>query len=159
MIRKRETPQAVKKRGTVKAKSARFSGPVLRGIVLIVALCAFIPFLAGLLYGGGIWQAAAVVFFLANFTLAVVIPKPEALPAIEGEGTARPPRLLDCSLVGCCAIIGLGFNWVSAFLWFCRQYAFFSTPVIAVTGLTMALYAAIALLIARLTGGIGEQPC
>jgi hypothetical protein len=132
MIRKRETPQAVKKRGTVKVKYARFSGPVLRGIVLIVALCAFIPFLALLPYGGGIWEVAAVVFFLANFTLAVVIPKPEALPAIEGEGTARPPRLLDCSLVGCCAIIGLGFNWVSAFLWFSRQYALLQSLLLRV---------------------------
>jgi hypothetical protein len=116
----------------VKVKYARFSGPVLRGIVLIVALCAFIPFLALLLYGGGIWEVAAVVFFLANFTLAVVIPKPEVLPAIEGEGAARPPRLQDCSLVGCCAILGLGFNWVSAFLWFSRQYALLQSLLLRV---------------------------
>jgi len=156
MIPKRETPQAVKESGTVKAKHARFFWPVLRGMVLFVALCAFVPMLAGFLYGGT-WEAATVVatgvFFLANFTLAVMIPKPEALPATEGEGTARPLRLLDWSLVTYGAIIGLGFNWVCAFLWFSRRYAFFSTPVIAVTGLTMALYAAIAFLIARLTGG------
>src|SRR5229473_1945555 len=99
MIHKRGKPWAIEERGSVKAKYAPFFRPVLLGMVLIVALCAFVPFLEGLLYGGRIWEVAAVVFFLANFTLAVTIPKPEALPAIEGEGRLRPLRLLDWSLV------------------------------------------------------------
>ena len=157
MIPKRETPRAIEERGTVRAKYARFFWPVLRGMVLIVALCAFIPFLAflaGLPYGGT-WGAAmgGGVFMLASFTLMAMIPKPETVPAIEGKGTARRLRLPDWSLVSYCVITGLGWNWVCAFLWFSRRYAFFSTPVIAVTGLTMAFYAAIALLVDRLTGG------
>jgi hypothetical protein len=75
-------------------------------------------------------------------------PKPETLPA-----TPRQLGFLGWSLVSCCVIIGLGFNWACAFLWFSRRYAFFSIPVIAVAGLIMAFCAAIALLVARLTGG------
>ena len=157
MIPKRETPRAIEERGTVKAKYPRFFGPVLRGMVLIVALCAFIPslaFLAGLPYGGTLGAAVGVVvFMLASFTLMAMIPEPEAPPAIEGKGTARRLRLPDWSLVSYCVITSLGWNWVCAFLWFSRRYAFFSTPVIAVAGLIMAFYAAIALLVARLTGG------
>ena len=152
MIHKRETPQAIEERGTVKAKYAPFFGPVLRGMVLIVALCAFVPFLAGLLYGGR-WEAAMGVFILASFTLMAMNPKPGRLPAIEAKGTARQLWLPDWSLVSYFFIMGLGFNWACAFLWFSRRYAFFSTPVIAVTGLIMVFCAAIALLIARLTGG------
>jgi hypothetical protein len=152
MIPKRQTPDAVGKRGTVKREDASFFWP---GMALIVALCAFIQFLAGILDGvyGVRWGAAAVVFFFANFTLAVMIPKAEILPAIDGEGTLRRIRPQDCWFVSYLVIIGLGFNWVCAFLWFSRRFAFFSIRVIAVTGLIMALYAAIALLVARLTGG------
>ena len=147
----RETTRAIEERGTAKAKYARFFGPILRGMVLMVALCAFVPFLAGHLYGGR-WHPAMWVFVLASFTLVAMIPKPETLPAIEGKGTARQFQLPEWSLVSYFFIIGLGFNWACAFLWFSRQYAFFSAPVIALTGLIMASYAAIALLVARLTG-------
>jgi hypothetical protein len=152
MIPKRDTPQAIQERGTVKTKYARFFGLVLFGMVMIVALCAFIPslaFLAGLPYGGR-WQAAVGVFVFASFTLAAMMP---TLPASEGEWTARQYRLPEWSLVSYIFIIGLGFNWACAVLWFSRRYASFSTPVIAVTGLTMAFYAAVALLVAWLTGG------
>jgi hypothetical protein len=151
MISKRDH-WAVRARATVKAKYARVSMPVLQGMVLIVALCAFIQFLVGLPYGGVRWEAAAVVFFLANFTLAAVFPKPETPPAIKGEETARPLRLQDWLLVSYCVVLGLGFNWTCVFLWFSRRYAFFSTPIIAVTGLIMACYAVVALLVAWLTG-------
>jgi hypothetical protein len=69
------------------------------------------------------------------------------LPASEGEGTTRQFRLPQWSLFSYFFIIGLGLNWACAFLWFSRRYAFFSTPVIAVTGLIMAFYAATALLV------------
>lgn len=152
MIPNRETAQAIGEPGTVKAKYTHFLRPVLFGIVMIAALCAFIPFLAGILYEvyGGRWGAATVVFVFASFTLAAMIP---ALPPTKGNWTARRYRWPEWSLVGYFFIIGLGFNWACAFQWLSRQYAFFSIPVIAVTGLTMALYAAIALLVARLTGG------
>ena len=137
----------------MKAKYASFSAPVPLGMVLTVALCACIQFLAGVLTGvyGLRWFAGAAVFFLANFTLAAMIPKPETLTA-EGGGTPRKLRLLDWSLLCYFFIIGLGFNWVCAFLWFSRRYAFFSISVIAATCLIMAFYAVIALLVARLTG-------
>lgn len=155
MIPKRETPQAIEERGTVKAKYARFFWPVLRGMVLIVASCAYVSSLPGLLYGAyaGKWAVAMGVFVLASFALGAMLPNRETLPAIEGGGRARQLRLADWPLVSYLFIIGLSLNWVCAFLWFSRRYAVFSTPVIAVTGLTMAFYAAIALLVARLTGG------
>jgi hypothetical protein len=53
MIPKRGTPQAVEDERAVKrAKYDRFFGPILRGIVLIVAVCAFIALLSFLLFGG-----------------------------------------------------------------------------------------------------------
>lgn len=153
MIPERKRPMA-EEHGTVKTKYARFPVPVLRGMVLIVALCAFIPFLAGLLYTyEAIWVAAAVVFFLSSLTLVAMAPKHETLPASEVEETARQLRLPHWSLVTYFAITGLGFNWVCAFLWFGRRYALFSAPVIAVTGLLIVFYAAVGLLVARLTGG------
>jgi hypothetical protein len=55
MIPKRGTPQAVEDERAVKrAKYDRFFGPILRGIVLIVAVCAFIALLSFLLFGGGV---------------------------------------------------------------------------------------------------------
>jgi hypothetical protein len=80
--------------------------------------------------------------------------KPETLPAIEAEGTekAKQHRLPDWSLLAYGVIFGVGCNWTCAFLWFSRRYAFFSGPVVGATILIMALYAAIALLVARLTG-------
>lgn len=116
---------------------------------MIVALCAFFPFLGGLLYGGTS-DVAMAVFVLASFTLAATLP---TLPASEGEGMARHFRWREWALVSYIFIIGLGFNWACAFLWFSRRYALFSTPVIGVTGLITALYGAIELLVARLTGG------
>jgi hypothetical protein len=144
---KQETPTAVEKRGIVKAEHARFSWPIL--MVLAVGLCAFVPMLAGFLYGDNWGTGLALgVFILATYALVAMTPKPEAPPA-----TARQLGFPGWSLVSYCVIIGLGFNWACVFLWFSRQYAFFSAPVIGATGLIMAFCAAIAFLIARLTGG------
>jgi MFS family permease len=157
MVPKRETPQAIEERSKVEDKYARsrsFSA-VLRGMVSIAALCASAPFLAGLLfdvYGRG-WEAAGIIFVLASFTLIAMIPKSEALLAIEGEGTAKQRRLPPWSLVIYVAILGLELNWACVFFWFSRRYAFFSLPVIGMTGLIMGFYAAIALFVARLTRG------
>lgn len=154
MIPKRDTPQATEGKGTVKTRYARLAGPVLGVMVLIVGLCAFIALLAGFLYGGK-WEAAMLVFILASLTLRAIIPKRETLPAIEGEGIVKAKQhwLADWYLASYCVTIGLGFDWVCAYLWFSRRYAFFSGPVVGVTGLIVALYAAIGLLVARLNGG------
>jgi hypothetical protein len=153
---KRGTPQAGE--GAVKkAKCARFFGPILRGIVLIVAVYAFIALLSVLLFGGlygGSWLAVPGCL-VAYYALMWMAPERETLPTIEGEGTekAGQRRLPDWSLLVYWVIVGLGCNWVCAFLWFSRRYAFFSGTVVGATGLIMALYAAIALLAALLTGG------
>jgi len=151
MMPKPEISRAIEKRGPVNAKYTRFFWPVLRGMVLIVALCAFIPFLAGSLSGvyEERWAAATAVFMLASFTLAAMM----ALPVFEGKRAPRQLQLADWWFVSYFVIIGLGFNWACAFLWLSRRYAFFSTPVIAVTGLIMAFYAAIAFLVAWVTRG------
>jgi hypothetical protein len=149
MIPKRETLQVVEDRNLVKeAKYVSFVWQILRGMVLIVAIYCFIVVLAGFQYGWK-WEGAAVVFVLSSFALIWMIPKPETLPAVEGEGAAteRQRRLPDWSLVSYWVITGLGFNWVCAFLWFSRRYAFFSASVIGAMGLILALYAAIALLV------------
>jgi hypothetical protein len=152
MIPKRETSLAIDKRSTVKAKYARFFLPILRGMILIVASWAFIEFLSEYLYGAG-WLIGLPVFILATFALIVMAPRPETPPAIEDGATekVRQLRLPDWSLLAYCFIIGLGFDWVCVFLWFSRRYAFFSAPVVGVTGLILALYVAIGLLLSRLT--------
>jgi drug/metabolite transporter (DMT)-like permease len=105
--------------------------------------------LAGFLYGDNWGTGLALgVFILATYALVAMTPKPEAPPA-----TARQLGFPGWSLVSYCVIIGLGFNWACVFLWFSRQYAFFSAPVIGATGLIMAFCAAIAFLVARLTRG------
>ena len=155
MIHKREKAQTIEERDTTEAEYARLFASVLRGMVLIIALCSFIAFLTGLLsgaYGAG-WGAAVLVFMLSSFILMRLIPKPETLPAIERERVwkSRQPRL-PWSLFAYCLITGLGWNWGCAYLWFSRRYDLFSTRVIGATGLIMASYAAIALLAAWLTG-------
>jgi len=94
-----------------------------------------------------------VVLAVGSFTLIAFTPKAGARPPTEGEGTARQRRLPPWSLVIYLAVLGLGLNWVCAFLGFSRRYSFFSLPVVGMTGLIMTFYAAIALLVARLTGG------
>jgi len=147
MIPKRETPQAIEEPGAVKAKYARFFGPVLLGMVMIVALCALIPFLASFLHEGR-WEPGWGwgVYVLASFTLAWMIPV--VLPERKGDWRARQYRWPEWSLFGYFLLVGLGLNWACVVLWFSRRYAFFSTPVIAVTGLILAFYATIALLVA-----------
>lgn len=125
-------------------------------ILLVVALCAFAPTLAGLLYGQSLVTALAFgVFFLASFALVMIsrMSSLEAQPAIEGQEIPRQLGLAGWSLISYCAITGLGWNWACVFLSFARQYAFFSAPVIAVTVLIMAFYAGIAILVGLLTGG------
>jgi hypothetical protein len=131
----------------VKAKHARFIGPVLLGMVMIVALCAFVPFVAGFLYEGR-WEHGWgwAVYPLASFTLVWMIPV--VLPERKGDWRARQYRWPEWSLFSYFFLTGLGLHWACAFLWFSRRYAFFSPPVIAATALVMASYAAIALLAA-----------
>ena len=155
MTPKRQTPQVIEEHGLVEAKYARLFRPVLRGMVSIVALCASVPLLVGLLFDEyeGRFVAAGIVFALASFALFAMIPKSEALLAIGGERTARWRWLPPWSLVMYVAILSLELNWACVFFWFSRRYAFFSVPVISVTGLILAFHAVIALLVARLNGG------
>ena len=175
MISKGDIPQAVEHQSTVKKTNyARFFWPILRGIVLLVALSAFIAGLVDYLYWGKWGTVLVVAFFLASFAMMATTPPRQSLrdsilfvftypgfgflrnkTAIEGEGTekARQHRLPDWCLVAYCVIVGLGCNWACAFLWFSRRYAPFSGSVVGATGLIFALYAAIALLVGLLTGG------
>lgn len=134
-------------------KHAIFSEPVLLGIVLLASLCASVQSIASLVAGvyGVREEVATVIFFLANFTLAAIIPKPE-MSAIDAEGRPRKLRLVDWVILSYFFTIGLGFTWACAFLWLSRRHAFFTTSVIAATGLIMASYVAIALLVAWFTG-------
>ena len=134
------TPHAVEGQGTAKnATYARFFWRVFRGTLVIVALCASARLLAALLFEayGGRWEIAAIVHVLASFTLFATLPKRQAQP---------------WSLIIYLAFMGLELNWACAFFWFSRRYAFFSVPVVGVTGLIFASYAGIALLVARLAG-------
>jgi hypothetical protein len=150
---KRKTPREIEEPGTLNAEYARSYRRVLRGIVLIVALGAFIPYFVGFLFQAdrAICAISGVIFVVASFALGAMLPPPEKLLRIGGEGTKRRVRMPDWSLIGYFVTIGLVSNWACAFLWFSRRYAFFSAPVIMVTGVIMALYAALALIVG-LTG-------
>lgn len=134
----------------------RFIWALLRGAVLIVALCAFVPFLSGLLFGvgGGEWGAAAILFAVASGTLIVTTPKGEITCAIEADETIKRGkyRSPDWSLITYCVITGLGYSWTCAFLLFSRRYAFFSPPIIAATTLVLTLYVGVGFAVSFLTG-------
>jgi hypothetical protein len=152
MICKGDVLPLTKDEGTVKEESVRISSPILRGLVLVVALGAFTLLLVNLLFGGK-WELDALVFTIASVTLVAVIPKPETLREDEESVKARRRRLPDWSLVSYCVFIGLGLDWAAAFLWFYRRYAFVSGPVIGATSLLVIVYAAIGFLVARQIGG------
>jgi hypothetical protein len=150
MIPKRETPpQAIEDLGAVKANYAPSARRVLGGIVWIASLCAYIAFLAAAVYGGK-WEAALLVSLLASLALRAIVPERETPPEIEGTVTARQNRLPDWYLVSYCVVFGVGGDWACAFQWFSRRYYFFSGPVVGVTGLIVALCAAIGFLVARM---------
>jgi hypothetical protein len=140
--------------GTVKkANDARLFWPILRGIVLIVAMWAFILSLRGFLYGGN-WELAVLVFVPASLALIAITPGRETLPEIEGDKTAWASwQRLPWPIFTYCVITGMGYTWVCAFLWFSRRYAVFSGPVVGAMILILALYAVIGVVVAWLTGG------
>jgi hypothetical protein len=140
MSSQQDAPQAIEVREKVKATYL----PLLRGVGLLTALCAFLLFLKGFIFGGVSWEAAAAVFFLANFALAKIFPT-------EQETKTKSLRLGDWVLFTYVTILGLGFNWLWAFLWFSRRYSFFSTQIIALAILVMAFWAAVALIVGLLT--------
>jgi hypothetical protein len=153
MIPTRETLQAVDDQGTVKnAKYTRFFWPILRGLVVIVAAWGFIAFLSVDVYGGKLGFTAFTVFTLATLALRVMPFEPATSPAIEDERKMKAKhRLPEWSLLAYFVIFGLGCNWECVFLWFSRRYDLFSAPVVGATVLIMALYAAVAILVACLT--------
>jgi hypothetical protein len=126
-----------------KAENARFPWSIRHGIVTILALCSFIALFLGVLYEQHL-GTATMAFCIATFAGTRMIP------LIEGKGTGDQIRWPDWSLVTYSLIYGLGGNWICAFLWFSRRYAFFSAPVVGVTVLIMASYGAIALFIVLL---------
>lgn len=137
-----------------KASSARFLGPSLRGIALIVALWAFIKSLPELFYDDRAGSGTALLLFVVATIVLKAMTPPSALAPTEGEGaeTARQRRLpwpLFILLVS----IGLGFNWVCAFLWFSRRYPVFSGQVIGGLVSIYAFFAVIGFAAAWLTGG------
>jgi len=146
MIPTRETSQAIEERGKVKARYARFFVPVLFWIAMIAALCA-LPTAVTSLANEGRWDPGLgwCVYGLASFTVAWMIRT--LLPKKKGDWRERQYGWQEWSLFSYFFITGLGFNWACAFLWFSRRYALFSAPVIGVTGLIMAFYAAIALFV------------
>jgi hypothetical protein len=154
MIPRQYPPQAVEENGTAKAKHVRFLGPVLFWVVMVLAWCAFVAalaFLAVLPYAKRFDAYMAFWLFLsASFALTMVIP----LLLIEkrrGGWRERPYGWQEWSLMSHFFIIGLGLTWACTFFGFSGKYVFFSFPVMAVTGLIMAFYAAIALFVAVLT--------
>lgn len=130
-----------------------FFATILPGMVLILALCSFVPFLGGLFFGvyGGWWVATAIVFVLASYALIAMVRKLETPPAGQDQVRTTQRQLPHWSLIVYSATTGLGWNWACAFLWFSRRYAFFSIPVIGMTGLILTFYAVIAFLIAWLS--------
>jgi hypothetical protein len=159
-IARRDSPQVIEDQCPVKkAGYASFLWQILHGIALIVGLWAYLAFLSVWHYAGK-WGTALPIFGLAKFALIAMNPKPEPLPAVEGEGTekARPHWLSAWSLLAYRAIIGLADNWACAFLWFSRRYALFSGPVAGAMGLILALYAAIGLLYFASLGQLADSP-
>lgn len=144
--------QTVEKQSPVKrAKYSRFVWPILRAIALTVAMWAFIPYISVLLYGGES-RTAVLAFAVASFALIAMTPKQETPHALEADKAMTGMwRRLPWSFIVYCAITGIGYNWVCAYLWFSRRYAVFSGPVVGVMGVILALYGGVGIVVARLT--------
>jgi hypothetical protein len=155
MIPRQDPPQVVEENGTAKAEHARFLRPVVFCVVIGLAWCAFIAalaFLAVLPCAKRLEADMAFWVFLfassaLTMTTLLLMPKKS-----RGAWTERQYGWQDWSFMSYFFLMGLGLTWACAFLAFSREYAFFSFPVMAVTGLIMALYVAIALLVAVMTG-------
>src|SRR5215475_14878810 len=117
MIPTRQTAQPITEDSVGQPKYTPFWGQVFRGALVVVALCASARLFAGLVFEAyeNRWEIAAIVHVLASFTLFAILPK-------------RQGRLPPWSLVIYLAILGVELNWVCAFFWFFRRYAFFSVP-------------------------------
>lgn len=150
MIDKRQSLQITKDPAMVKAPYRPLVGAILRGMVLLVALCSFVPVLADFTNGRA-WGASLPIFFLASVGVIGIMLWPGTASSIEGKGAIKQLRLFDWWLLSYFITISLGLNWACSFLWLSRRDAFFSGPVIAVTALITASYAGIALLVALLT--------
>jgi len=151
MISKRDVPHGTKDKTIVRGSYVRFFWPVLRSIALIVALWAFVTDLPALLYWGK-WGPTWPAFAIASFALIAMTPRPETLPAIEGEGE-DVRRCVPWLLLIYCAITGLGYTWGCVFLWFSRKYTFLSGPVIGTLTFVLVSYGVVGLVVGRLTGG------
>jgi hypothetical protein len=72
----------IEDQGTVKKTNcAHFFCPILRGMVLIVALRAFTALLRAFLLAGEKWEGALLLYIAASLMLKALIPKPESSPA------------------------------------------------------------------------------
>lgn len=151
MVDKRQTLQITKGPAMVKAPSRPFISAILRAMVLVVALCSFVPVLADFVNGRA-WGISLPIFFLASVGVIGIMLWPGTASSIERQRTVKQFRLFDWWLLSYFITISLGLNWACSFLWLSRRDAFFSGPVIAVTALITASYAGIALLVALLTG-------
>src|SRR5580704_3252424 len=109
-------PAIVEHQNTVKAKYAGLSRTVIRGIILVVALSAYVASIASFLYRRT-WEMHMLAFAVANLVLIALVPETETLPAIEGEGAATRKRLRLLGLVPpkLLSHCGMGENWVCAF--------------------------------------------
>jgi len=153
MMPKLVKPGAMDERTLKNTESARFFWQTLRGIVVIVALWGFIAFLTVDLYGGELGMTAFTIFALAMVAMRVMFVERGTLGTVEVERTlnAKQHGLPEWSLLAYGVIFSLGCNWECVFLWFSRRYDPFSAPVVGTTVVIMALYAAIGIVVARLT--------
>jgi hypothetical protein len=166
-------PATIEDQGMVEEGKGRLSlWPIFRGITSIAALWAFISELLVFLHGGRLGTALPWVFLLSSYLLMTIPPKSwrdwflflfvfpgsaslanKAEANAKGTERAKHRRSLDWPVVVYFVIVGLGCNWAIAFLWFSRRYAPLSGLVVGATGVIVALYVAIALLVGVLTGG------
>ena len=153
MMPKLVKPGAMDERTLKNTESARFFWQTLRGIVVIVALWGFIAFLTVDLYGGELGMTAFTIFALAMVAMRVMFVERGTLGTVEVERTlnAKQHGLPEWSLLAYGVFFSLGCNWECVFLWFSRRYDPFSAPVVGTTVVIMALYAAIGIVVARLT--------
>ena len=166
-------PATIEDQGMVEEGKGRLSlWPIFRGITSIAALWAFISELLVFLHGGRLGTALPWVFLLSSYLLMTIPPKSwrdwflflfvfpgsaslakKAEANAKGTERAKHRRSLDWPVVAYFVIVGLGCNWAIAFLWFSRRYAPLSGLVVGATGVIVALYVAIALIVGVLTLG------
>jgi hypothetical protein len=137
-----------------KTENASISKKVFRFALLICALYSYVASAGMYLHKGnykGNYTIPTLLFVISAWALFVT-NQFEKLAADETSGTGGKAGLPNWSILSFLFVVGICDTCICTFLWFSRQYAILSGPVIGVTVLILSVYGVLGFIVAWLTG-------